>query len=759
MKIFRQKTFQRFWVSYLLVLILPLFIVSLFMMWYNTQVLMEEARETSYLGVVQTNELIDREFSELKEVAIQIGSNQDVRRIMFEQDPVEWQYARWQVLNEMMALNTSEQFPEEILIYFHNTQEFLSASSYYDVELFYQKYPMDDRNQESLIGWLTEGGQDYSRVSTQDGLRNYLLYKSSIPMNENSNRGTVLMFVDWETILPMFSTPSEKMEQYDYILDIEGNLLYASSEEGEAYLPRFAAAVQGQELQMEQEIDGRAYLITSVTSDILPLQYVTVMAMSDVLSSVAMMRTNFILILLFCILFGVIGSFWLSRRNYQPIVQLLEYAESGTLEDKRQAYEEFGKVIDQLDALFTQNRSLMQSMEKQIPSMRYSFAANLLAGRYRSQESVASMEELLDIHFPSENFAVVITRVEDYSRFTQEDEKNLSLVNFALQNVFREIMENDAVVLDVPAHKEVSFILCFRGTVASLAERLDELLHQFYQFVAKVLNIEVSIGVGEVTRGITSIMNSCEQAKWALNQRFLYGQGNVSVYHSDDLLKGNRYYYPIDQETQLINRMKQGNTREALRIAEAVFEENMEKRQLPVQIGYCMMFNMLGTVLKVLNDTGIEYNLSGLVTQMLDTMLRQGNMQNLRGQLLDAITNICHQIEINQESGNIQLRLQILQYLEENYMDSNLSLALLADSFHLSGPYLSRYFKDQTGMNFADYLCRLRIQKAKELLKEEISIQEIAERVGYNSSNSFIRTFKRYESITPGTYREQLRQK
>ena len=80
MKIFRQKTFQRFWVSYLLVLILPLFIVSLFMMWYNTQVLTEEARETSYQGVVQTNELIDREFSELKEVAIQIGSNQDVRK-------------------------------------------------------------------------------------------------------------------------------------------------------------------------------------------------------------------------------------------------------------------------------------------------------------------------------------------------------------------------------------------------------------------------------------------------------------------------------------------------------------------------------------------------------------------------------------------------------------------------------------------------------------------------------------------------------
>lgn len=757
MKIFRQKTFQRFWVSYLLILILPLFAVSFLMIRYNTRVLTEEARQTSYQGVAQTKELIDREFSELKEVAIQLGSDQDVRRILFERDPVEWQYSRWQALNEMIALNASEQFSEEILIYFGGTQEFLGASSYYDLDLFYQKYPMDTVNRQNLTAWLTEEEQDYSHVCTREGLRDYLVYKSGIPVNENS-RGAVLMFVDWEIIRPMFQTASEKMEQYDYILDIQGNPIYASGEEAQANLTFFGDSILGQDTQTEHWIYEKQYLITSVTSDVFPLQYVTVIAMSDVLKSVSVMRTNFILILCFCILFGVIGSFWLSRRNYRPIVQLLEYAESGTLKDKRQAYAEFGKVIDQLDALFTQNRSLMMSMEKQIPSMRYSFAANLLAGRYRSQESIASMEELLDIRFPSDFFAVVITRVEDYSRFTQEDEKNLSLVNFALQNVFREIMENDAVVLDVPAHKEVSFILCFREGVQAPEERLGELLHQFYQFVAKALNIEVSIGVGEVGKGITSIMNGCEQAKWALNQRFLYGQGNVSVYRSEDLLKGNRYFYPIDRETQLINRMKQGSAREAVGIARDILEENMEKRRLPVQIEYCMMFNMLGTVLKVLNDTGIEYNLSGLVTQMLDTMLRQGSMENLCEQLLDTIANIAHQIEINQESGNTQLRVRILQYLEDNYMDSNLSLASLADAFHLSGPYLSRYFKDQAGTNFADYLCRLRIRKAKELLKEDrLSVSEIAERVGYNSSNSFIRTFKRYESVTPGAYREQPR--
>ena len=65
--------------------------------------------------------------------------------------------------------------------------------------------------------------------------------------------------------------------------------------------------------------------------------------------------------------------------------------------------------------------------------------------------------------------------------------------------------------------------------------------------------------------------------------------------------------------------------------------------------------------------------------------------------------------------------------------------------------------KDLVEMNFPGYAVGgLSVGEPKELMCDEtLSISEISARVGYNSSNSFIRTFKRYESVTPGQYREQ----
>jgi YesN/AraC family two-component response regulator len=95
--------------------------------------------------------------------------------------------------------------------------------------------------------------------------------------------------------------------------------------------------------------------------------------------------------------------------------------------------------------------------------------------------------------------------------------------------------------------------------------------------------------------------------------------------------------------------------------------------------------------------------------------------------------------------------------MASHYADKELSLVKAADDFRMTPPYLSTYFKQQTGYNFSDYLNRLRIRQAKELLADgKHAIQEIADRVGYNNVNSFIRIFKKYESVTPGQYKESL---
>lgn len=67
--------------------------------------------------------------------------------------------------------------------------------------------------------------------------------------------------------------------------------------------------------------------------------------------------------------------------------------------------------------------------------------------------------------------------------------------------------------------------------------------------------------------------------------------------------------------------------------------------------------------------------------------------------------------------------------------------------------YFSRYFKKMTGSNFSDYLADLRMKKAVELLKEDLKVNEIAARVGYNSPKAFSRAFSSYYGCPPSEYR------
>ncbi|MFR9235767.1 MAG: helix-turn-helix domain-containing protein, partial [Eisenbergiella massiliensis] len=74
---------------------------------------------------------------------------------------------------------------------------------------------------------------------------------------------------------------------------------------------------------------------------------------------------------------------------------------------------------------------------------------------------------------------------------------------------------------------------------------------------------------------------------------------------------------------------------------------------------------------------------------------------------------------------------------------------------NLSASYLSFVFKENSGLNFVDYVNQFRLRKAKELLENtSYNISQIAELVGYSSANSFSKVFKKYNGISPAQYRK-----
>jgi two-component system, response regulator YesN len=95
----------------------------------------------------------------------------------------------------------------------------------------------------------------------------------------------------------------------------------------------------------------------------------------------------------------------------------------------------------------------------------------------------------------------------------------------------------------------------------------------------------------------------------------------------------------------------------------------------------------------------------------------------------------------------------IEKYLQDHY-DREVKLQEIADVFFLSREYISRKFKQEFGENISDYMVKIRMQKAKSLLKNsELKIYEIANMIGYQDDKYFRKVFKKVEGITPNEFR------
>jgi YesN/AraC family two-component response regulator len=98
----------------------------------------------------------------------------------------------------------------------------------------------------------------------------------------------------------------------------------------------------------------------------------------------------------------------------------------------------------------------------------------------------------------------------------------------------------------------------------------------------------------------------------------------------------------------------------------------------------------------------------------------------------------------------------VVSDIREHYME-DISLTSLASKYKLSMGRLSEMIKEHLRVNFSDYIASLRIQRAKELLQDDsLSIQEIAEIVGYNDYFYFTKVFKKVEGISPSKYRKSM---
>lgn len=135
---------------------------------------------------------------------------------------------------------------------------------------------------------------------------------------------------------------------------------------------------------------------------------------------------------------------------------------------------------------------------------------------------------------------------------------------------------------------------------------------------------------------------------------------------------------------------------------------------------------------------------------MLDTFYRYDSARDF---LLDALNAVFS--EIQKKKGNIPKKIALAKEFIDTHYREHIELEDIAKVVYLSPGYFSALFRQELGISFRDYLIQVRMDKAKEMLRDlQYNISEIADYLGYKEARYFSKFFKKYTGVKPSNYRK-----
>ncbi|NTV89107.1 MAG: helix-turn-helix domain-containing protein [Clostridiales bacterium] len=137
------------------------------------------------------------------------------------------------------------------------------------------------------------------------------------------------------------------------------------------------------------------------------------------------------------------------------------------------------------------------------------------------------------------------------------------------------------------------------------------------------------------------------------------------------------------------------------------------------------------------------------------SIIGAGNSAEIRELLHSFFESLQKYSRETRESADSKSK-KILEYINSNYADCNLNSTVICEKFGISMSYLSRMFKQSTGMGVLDCIHKTRLEHAKRLMQTRKSMLAIANETGYSTPRAMVMAFNRYEGINPSKYRSTL---
>ncbi|MBO5159949.1 MAG: response regulator [Lachnospiraceae bacterium] len=422
---------------------------------------------------------------------------------------------------------------------------------------------------------------------------------------------------------------------------------------------------------------------------------------------------------------------------------------------------EFSETLLRVKKMFDERRESQRDMKK----IRSAYVSNLptLQGRYLHHllngtvdySKLSEKQEDLRLNLDAHCYNTALVEGDSLEPFTKQyanvkDE----LALFAIYNITAEIVSEENCGIVFQSMDEKTVILFMGDKKEHLKQQVKEVLPKIRQAIEEFLQIQVTIAVGKNVSCLEELPDSFAKTKSALEYKFMLGGNQTIEAEEYEEIRNSAKYVDIFEWASRIATAIRTNKKEDVLARTEEFMAQIKMSYVNKNRSIVYAQNLLLSVLNLLEmPEELEEEVYAKERAFVNEIYEFENLDALTKELTEIFDVILNRMSNQRDSYGKRQALLALEYIDEHYADSSITLNSVCNALAMSTSYFSSIFKNYTGETFIEALTKKRIEKAKILLEQtNKKTYEIAEQVGYSDAHYFSVTFKKVTGKTPTEY-------
>ena len=757
----RGKAYWRWWISYVLVLVIPL-LLSLALYENSKQMIETETYRVHQEALARQRHVSDAALDEIIATINLISLDKNMQSMAYNEGTFT---ARNYIgMSEIQGLVTKytiiNPIIRNIFVYFPSQDYAFDKSSAYnrsEMQTYFSiYYNINYKDMQTLFS----SSQTYEIVPLTDTLsgarRTFLMHTVFARQGMSVGRAMIAVELDMDKLL-----------QNAGIIDNPWNVFWLDKYPSYERFETLGFETEDIDSLLAKTIDRYIIrrdgkLLMSVASTHKGLRYFARGDIKEMMREPRRLQIIFVVLFAMSLMLGTAMIMAFVRRQYEPLHHLVTTAlkqigtiDTGRIDEYRYLETGFTKIADE-------NTDIKQRLKQQEVIMRKALLGRVLRGHVRSMASIADALAEYGIVFPSDEFIVAqVTLLNRLEETAEEEAVELEMMFLIIRNMFEDLVGKSHRGYLVDMDGVFSMLISSGGGCVDFSDDVRNMSKSLVEAIRERFEVDLFVAVSQSHVEALGIAAAYSEATEITQYAELIDPGTSVLTYQTFTSLSNR------QATE--DYMTEGMIRFAHMIQAGNFEQSFDHfaqilshylpsdlNSLPVAKGRMFsLINQLLSVFETLKGHLDEDFLDGMDVE--SRLLQTRSMQELKREMHDILNSIASRfVEQKRVEIKVDRIKKLMNFVEEHYADPSLNVTMVADSMGINLAYLSRYYKKETGMGILDCIHLTRIERAKSLvLQTGLTIKEIAQRVGYGSDLTMIRAFKRYEGLTPGKLRER----